>query len=484
MAGDVVELIRNAPLEPPTTGPAPGITAQDPCNHLAQAQRLKREYGDRLLYVDGIGWHTWAPPWKFDPHGAAEMVHALGNVVAAEAAAMAAWVAEAPRGERAQREAAMADRFKWARKCESDLNIQATLNVAKDLMHADAAQLDADPDLLGCPDGVLDLRTLQFRGHTQTDLMTKVTGCNPAQATDATAWQTFIGQIFDGDAELIDWVQRFCGYCLTGNRNEHLLPVFWGGGSNGKSTFVETLQAALGSYAASAAPDLLLLTNQNQDPAIAQLQGQRFVVCAETGDGRRMDESRVKMLTGGDTISAKRLYHDRFTFKPTHQLVLMTNHKPVVSGTDYGLWRRLRLIPFTRKFEGADRDPDLPAKLRAEIGGILTWCVQGYAKYRQRGLGDAPAAVLEATKEYRTSSDTLAQFLADKCELDPQFSCKSSALYAAFKTWCEETGERRLSKVDFGRRMAEHGMQTTNCGFRGWRGVRVRAEVEPGEVPF
>jgi putative DNA primase/helicase len=470
----IVSLVRNAPQEAPKTGPAPGVTAFDPCSHVANAQRLVREFADRLLYVDGIGWHTWGPPWRHDPHGAAELVHGLGKIIAAEAASMASWVADASRADRDEREHALLERLRWARKCELAGNIEATLETAKPYFAIKAEQLDADPDLLGCANGVLDLKSLEFREHRQSDHVTKVTGCDLVPDASAPMWEKFLADVFEGDAELVEWFQRFIGYTLSGHRNQHLLPILWGGGSNGKSTALGALQAMFGDYGDTAAETLLIQKFGSEHPTqIAALQGKRFVVASESSENGRLNEERVKAITGGDKIRARRMRMDGFTFDPTHQLVLQTNHKPKVTGTDEGIWRRLRLIPFTRKFTGKERDPELLDKLKAELPGILKWAVHGWSNYRLHGLGDTPERVKAATAEYRGESDAMGAFLEECCEIGTEFAVQSTPLFKAYEQWCMDAGERAKTRRDFGLRLSERGFRNEKVGVVWWRGLRL-----------
>ena len=226
--------------------------AHDPCTHLANAHRLVKHYGDRLLYVQGVGWHTWSPPWRLDELGARRLAQGLGKLIAREAAALGDWVADArDSDERERREVVMKARWSWAKSSEFVACIESSLKAAEPLLTCDAADMDANPDILGLPSGVLELATGEHREHRQKDRLTRVAGCNFDPAATCPTWQRFVTEIMGGDAELLDYVQRLAGYALTGHRGEHLLPILWGAGANGKSTFLGTLQAVLGEYALS-----------------------------------------------------------------------------------------------------------------------------------------------------------------------------------------------------------------------------------------
>jgi len=214
-----------------------GVTAFEPCSDVANGQRIATVFGSQLLYVDGIGWHLWGSPWKYDELGARAIVHGLGKVIALEAAKLACWAAKAKSSAvRKEREAASQARFKWARKSELSSSLEAALKCAKPYLTARAAEMDADPDLLGGIDSVLDLQTGLYRPYEPADRITKTLGLAFDHLAACPVWERFVSQVFAEDAELVGWFQRFMGYCLSGRRSEHLLPIFWGSGGNGKST--------------------------------------------------------------------------------------------------------------------------------------------------------------------------------------------------------------------------------------------------------
>lgn len=469
--------------EPRTSSDPPAWgEAHDPCSHLANAHRLRYHFGNRLLYVPGIGWHVFAPPWKHDEHGARLYAHRLGNLIATEAAALASWVAEAPDAdERKRREATMRRRFKWASLSESAPCIESSLKMAEALLSRDASELDAAPHLLGTPAGVLDLLSGTHREHRQADLITKVCGAGFEPGATAPTWERVVREVFRDDEPLIDYFQRLTGYMLSGQRGEHLLPIFWGSGANGKSTVLGTLQALMGDYSGTAAPDLLITKSGSDHPtSLADLQGRRLVVVSETGEAGRLNEERAKLLTGGDTITARRMRMDFYQFQPSHLLVLQTNHRPKVQGTDEGVWRRLRLIPFSHTVPPERRDSRLPEKLRAELPGILQWALTGWRRYQTQGFNDPPA-VRAATADYREASDVVGLFLSEVCEEVPELTETARDLYQAYAEWCEDTGERQRTQKEFGMRLAEQGFEQSrgSGGVRRWRGIRIK----PGDKP-
>ncbi len=453
----------------------PTREAHNACSHVANGHRIAHHFRDHALYVEGIGWHhRTTGRWQHDELGVRALAQGLGKLIAQEAAELAAWVAEGEdQHARARRDVVRAARHKWAGQSEQSSVIDASLRQAEPLLRAKAADMDADADLLGMPSGVLDLTTCNWRPYRAEDRITKATACDYDPNAHAPRWQRFIAETFH-DPELADFVQRLAGYCLSGHRGEHLLPILHGSGANGKSVFLGTLQHVLAEYASSAAPGLLIRQPGNDHPTgLADLQGRRLVIVSETGEAGRLNEEQAKALSGGDMITARRMHRDFYGFKPTHQLVMQTNHRPRVAGTDEGVWRRLRLIPFDRIVPTEQRDPKLADTLKSEAAGILSWCVQGWQRYQRDGL-TMPRAVIAASQEYRDASDVVGAFIAEECELGMHFTTPSSDLYRSYVAWCEEAGERPRSQRELGMRLTERGLEQARIGKgRRWRGIRL-----------
>jgi putative DNA primase/helicase len=278
---------------------------------------------------------------------------------------------------------------------------------------------------------------------------------------DCPIWRQFLLDIMDGNKRLVEYLRRLVGLSLTGSTQEHILAFMYGVGANGKSTFLNAVQDLLGSdYAMKSDPDLLMVKRGNAHPTErADLFRKRFVVCIEAAEGRRIAEGLVKEMTGGDRIRARRMREDFWEFEPTHKLWLAANHKPTIRGTDYGIWRRVKLIPFTVTIPPERQDKQLPEKLAAERSGILNWALLGCTDWQAHGLDDPPE-VTAATDEYRQEQDVFGAFLDERCLTSSELETPASDLYRAYKQWCEENGEHPSTQTKFGLALTERGFGT------------------------
>ena len=261
------------------------------------------------------------------------------------------------------------------------------------------------------------------------------------------------------------------------------MAIFYGPGANGKTTLIETVRSLLGDYGMQAPAETFLEKRDTGIPNdVARLRGARFVAATETAEGRRLNEALVKRMTGGDTIVARFMRGEWFEFPATFKVVLATNHRPEIRGTDEAIWRRIRLVPFTVTIPAEERDHELPAKLRAELPGILRWAVEGCLAWQRDGL-DTPEAVVAATADYRSEMDLLGEFIEDCCIVDPNVRSKASDLYNRFNYWSDQSGQRvRLTQQAFGRRLNERGFdQSRSNSARWWVGVGIRDDSRSDE---
>jgi putative DNA primase/helicase len=338
--------------------------------------------------------------------------------------------------------------------------------------------LDADPWLLGCPNGTLDLQTGKLREGRREDFITKQAGVSFDQEAGCPHWRDLLDWAAQGDGELVHFLQKLAGYALTGEIREEVMCVLVGDGANGKSTFLMTLFELLGDFAGKARSDLLVHAQGKEgapSPDIAALHGKRLVIVSETEDGCSLSEARIKDIVSNETITARRLHRDPFTFPPTHKIILATNHKPHVKGTDLGIWRRLAIVHFNATLEDNAKVADFRERfLLPELAGVLNWAIQGLADWRRDGLR-LPSAVRIATDEYRSEMDTVAHWIEERTEAEPNAVVSVKALHDDYIEWLGKSGR------PFGSRRFSEELERKGCaackltgGARGRRGLRLK----------
>jgi putative DNA primase/helicase len=338
-------------------------------------------------------------------------------------------------------------------------------------------KLDADPLLLGVRNGVIDLRTAAFREARREDYVTKVADVAFDAAAGCPNWGAFLQKIFPADADLISYLQRAVGYLLTGLTGEEVLFVLWGAGSNGKSTFRETIFALLGEYAVGADASMLVTNKRSggATPDLARLHSRRLVTINETEQNDHLNESRVKFITSHDVITARNLYEAPFDFTPTHKTFLTTNHKPIVRGTDQGIWRRIHLLPFLVQITAEDRQPNFrEERLLPELPGILNWALQGLKAWQNGGL-QPPKSVMDATQEYRADMDLIGLWIEERCAKNSSFETTTADLYRDYERWADGEVGFKVSVIAFGRELAcRPGLTAKKVrGRRGFVGLEV-----------
>ena len=320
----------------------------------------------------------------------------------------------------------------------------------------------------------IDLRTGENRPARREDYSTKCSAVAPKKMATP-LWDSFIGRITGGDTDLAAYLQRVAGYCLTGHVKEHVLFFLFGHGANGKSVFVNTLAGIWGDYAIAAPADLCMASNFERHPTeLAMLRAARLVTATETTEGRRWDEAKIKMLTGGGPITARFMRQDFFEFEPHFKLIISGNHKPALRSVDEAIRRRIHLIPFTVTIPPKERDTDLPDKLKAEWPGILAWAVAGCMEWNKQGL-NPPKAVRSATDDYLAGEDAIALWTEERCEVDSAWFETTGDLFTSWKAWAERAGEHVGTRKALAQRLEERGHDThrQNHG-RGFLGLRIQ----------
>lgn len=410
--------------------------------------------------------------------------------------------------ERRRRNATLVDDDKerreeigWAMISQNRAKLESMLKLSQSIAHITMGgdEWDADPMLLGVANGVVDLRTGEFRAGRRGDSITLHTLVAYDAAVPAPRWEKFMEEIFCGDKELIHFVQKALGYSITGNTREQVWFLCWGQGSNGKSTLLKVMRMILGEYYYNVPFQTFEHESKDRVPSdVAQMVGRRFVTAVETTETSKLNEGRIKALTGQDPIRARHLYGKWFEFIPVCKLWLAANHRPNVWDDSHAFWRRVRLIPFTARFEGEQADKGLDETLLKEASGILNWLLKGCLLWQQEGLS-APAAVDASTKQYREDTDPLAEFLADRCEFGQGCEVSAKEFYNAYIQWSVEhhlKERERLSNTTFGRKMRDKYPRRRIASGNYYSGVRIRPprpadrvddsvpEAPPHELPY
>ncbi|MDB5350170.1 MAG: hypothetical protein JWN86_1417 [Planctomycetota bacterium] len=360
---------------------------------------------------------------------------------------------------------------------ESAARIAAMLKISATVEGVPIApeELDCDPYLFNCLNGTIDLRTGGLIPHRAEDLITQLCPLEYRPDAECPQWLGTLNLFFSGNPGLILYFQRILGYAMFGIVRDHILPVAYGIGANGKSTMLGTALGVFGTdYAMKAPPEMFMAKIGDSHPTDrADLFRKRLVVAIETEDGRKLNETMVKELTGGDPIRARRMRENFWEFLPSHTIILATNHKPAIKGTDDGIWRRVRLIPFAVKVDGVQADKSMPEKLRAEYPGILAWCVRGAMDWYANGLVE-PEEVRSATQEYRGSEDIVGSFISENCQVGSGERVKSGDLYASYRQWANGTIEPALSQRNLGSAMTEKGFTRITSNGTWYMGISLR----------
>ncbi len=415
------------------------------------AKRLVNLFGDDIRYVyEFKKWIHWdGNRWLFDEDG---HIFRLAKKTARSIATEAA---------NESNDNSRSKLLKHAISSEHQQRLLAMVDVAKSEPNITISQstLDQDKYLLGTKNGVVNLKTGGLLDNAKDKMLTKQIGVAYDPDAECPRWIQFIDEITGGDKELSIYLKRIVGYSLTGDTKEQILFFLFGGGANGKSVFVNTIQTLLCDYAMQTPVSTIMTRGKggiNND--VARLRGSRLVATTETEEGSRFNESEIKLLTGGDIITARFLHQEYFQFLPQFKLWISGNHKPV-PGEGYGFWRRLILIPFNVRFSGDQKDKYLEGKLKAEASGVLNWAIEGCLEWQDKGL-QTPGVILDATKEYKSEMDRINSWMEECCveHPSPSRSEKATDLYQSYREWAKNNGEWEMTQRIFGTKLVDRGL--------------------------
>lgn len=451
--------------------------AKDPFTDVWSAGLFLEKYGDKIKYCDSLGgWFIWDDTrWERDEKF---QILKLAKNTAKQMYQMAK---------------ATNDKFlfKHAVRSESEARLKAMINLVRsEGVAARSEDFDKDLFLLNCKNGTLNLETSELKPHSKDDFITRRVELDYRGDADCPEWRRFLMTIFQGDTQLIDFMQRAVGYSLSGSTKEQCIFILYGVGMNGKSTFLKHIFRILGDYAINTpATTLMEKYNDSIPNDVARLKGTRFVTALESGKSKALAEAQIKALTGDDPISARYLHREYFDFFATFKIFFATNHKPNISGTDKGIWRRIITIPFERVIQPKERDPKLDEKLSAEYEGILKWSVEGFQIWQKQGLG-RPDKVVAATNEYQEESDLIGNYIEERCVLGQDCKVQSGVILKDVQQWAKDNGLRYINRNEFIDYMKKRGFvkdRLTHGDDKGnlyWFGIGLKAGESQSEDMF
>ena len=487
---DILSLVLKTNREkcvPPLSEPEAETIAKSACRYpvdklagpytdVWNAAMLRELFGRDLRYSAQFGgWHVWdGKKWAKEETG---QVMRLAKQTVKRMFALS----EGENNEKL---------FMHAKASEAKPRLDALIKLAEseDGIPAVAGDFDADGKLINCGNGAFNLSAVKLCEHKREHMITRQIAYDYNPDANCPRWLKFLDEIFQGDKELTAFMQRAAGYSLGGDISEHCLFICYGTGRNGKSTFLKTIWRILGPYAA-VTPSATLMerhdgNSNNASQELAKLKGIRFVMASEGEKGQKLAEAQIKAMTGGEPISARFLYSKPFEYVPEFKIWLSTNYKPNISGTDQGIWSRIRLIPFNAYFGPESVDKHLDEKLMAEAEGILAWLAEGFRLWHEYGLG-VPAVMERALDEYREKSDLMGAFIAECCELSPGVEELAGKLSSAAQAWARENGYKGISRNQMSDYLERQGLvkKRATAGVYVdkyvWSGVQLKPDMQP-----
>lgn len=410
------------------------------------AHRLFDKFGHIIRYsYNRKKWYYWdGKTWRLDESGE---IKKLADIVCDDIKREAFME---------QDEKMQVELLKWANRTASSKGKE---NMIKECQHlegipAGTDAFDSYPDFLNCQNGIVNLRNGELIPHDSSFMMSKIALCDyDTSGKKPERWLQFLDDVTKGDKELQEYIQRCIGYSLSGSTREQCAYFLYGIGNNGKSTFLDTIADMLGDYAANTQPETIMMKHFGNDSAnsdVARLKSARYVTCEEPTEGVRLNEGLIKQLTGGSKITCRFLYGDEFEYTPEFKIWVATNHKPVIRGTDVGIWRRIKLIPFEVNIPPEKVDKNLKYKLRKEMPQILHWAVEGCMKWQKDGITE-PECVQQAVKEYKNEMDLLAGFIEDAIVIDYDCNDRIMAkdLFGMYIKWAKANNEYEMTSKKF-----------------------------------
>src|SRR6185312_6226313 len=468
------------------------VLAFQPTNDFGNGNRLIARYGENLMFVENIGWFTWDNTrWDKEggQSGAVKLAHKVAQAIANEAKALQAKPGKA--------EGRIGKLFQWFVQSGNQSRVNGMLASAAPYMTEPVETLDRDPHLLVAANGTIELGTqTDFRESMRTDRITRSLGVRYRPGATCPTFERFLSEIMP-DEDMRAFLQRILGYCLTGSTREQTFFIFYGTGSNGKSTLMNVVRHILGDYAVNSPVSTFLAKREGNSgaeasPDLARLPGARMVSAAEPPEGARLDEAKVKEMASGEPMTVRHLNQGFFEFRPVFKAIISTNHRPVIRGTDHGIWRRIRLVPFTVQVPSEKVDRGLETKLLAEAEGILQWMLTGAEEWFAGGL-QPPAAAIAAVEAYRADEDPVGEFIKVRCDIYPldytnprtgkPWETSQKRLREVYLEWCKEEGIDPIPSRPFGAKLTGRGVpRRRSNGLTFYQGITVKNDPLEGSA--
>jgi putative DNA primase/helicase len=444
------------------------------------AERFADTFGERIRYsyINKSWLYYDGRKWCFDVSGAVKRM--ADEVVEEMKHDLKYYVENAP--DDIDTDEMEKQFLKHVKQSRSSRSKDAMIKEAQHRVPIMPAQLDTHTSLLNTPNGIVNLRTGELTLHDIGKYITKITNCEYTDKIDCPQWDRFLLDVFDNDGDLVHYIQKSVGYSLTGSTKEDCAFFCYGTGRNGKSTFLDILSDTLGDYATNIQPETIMVKPNTSGPTgdIARLKGSRFVTSAEPNEGVRLNEGLLKQLTGGDRVTASKKYENEFEFYPEFKMWMSTNHKPVIRGTDVGIWSRIRMIPFTVRIPDNKIDRNLKHKLKQELPGILKWAVDGCLMWLREGL-NVPDAVKQATAEYKGEMDVISGFI-DACIEITSGHERAKDVFMTYAKWAKENNEYEMKSTKFGIEMGKRFEKNHDRDGTYYKGFILSSEYKPFQI--
>ena len=436
------------------------------CSDMGNAEVFADQHSDKLRYCFELGkWFFWdGTVWK--PGAEANLQELAEETVRS-------FPGEASELMDSQGRKTF---LNWAIRSGNRSRMIAMIEQSKHRLKLEQSKLDKDPMLLNLFTDSIDLSTGLVKPSEAGDYATKQAQIVLDPAAEYPEWQRFLSRVMDGSKELISYLQKAVGYSLTGKNTEQCFFIAHGTGANGKSVFLNLIRNLAGDYGVNIPMDTLMAQRfqSGNTNDLARMNGARLGTAIEGEVDQKLSEVKIKQITGGDEITARFLHKEFFEFKPIVKIWMATNHKPQITGDDHAIWRRVHLIPFNVVIPPEERDGDLPEKLRKELPGILNWAIKGAVKWAREGL-NPPAAVLQATSEYRSEMDTFSRFCSEMIQREDGATTPKSELIKAFELWCSVEGGEQLTPGGLLQRMKQEGFEEgRSSNSRFWKDISLQ----------